>query len=108
MLRQQNVATKRQDRSVPMRKSGNGLGSRSRPEFASDRGEGPAYRVSTVKDGDGNDLATLTYADTATLWRINMGWTRRENKDQHGPCSISSVASGARTASSKMRIPKIQ
>jgi very-short-patch-repair endonuclease len=29
-------------------------------------------------------LFTLTYAPTATLWRINLGWTRRKNKEQHG------------------------
>ena len=26
----------------------------------------------------------LTYAPTATLWRINLGWARRKNKNRHG------------------------
>ena len=28
--------------------------------------------------------ARLTYGDTATIWRINLGWRRRRNRDQHG------------------------
>ena len=85
MLRQQNVATKRQDRISSDEEERQRLGFEIKTGIRfPDRGEGPAYRVSTVKDSDGNDLATLTYADTATLWRINMGWTRRENKEQYG------------------------
>jgi very-short-patch-repair endonuclease len=33
---------------------------------------------------DGMLLARLTYGHTATLWRINLGWLRRKNKEQHG------------------------
>jgi len=29
-------------------------------------------------------VARLTYAPTATLWRINLGWARRKDKAQHG------------------------
>jgi hypothetical protein len=30
------------------------------------------------------DYACLTYAQTATLWRINLGWTRRKVRKQYG------------------------
>ena len=33
---------------------------------------------------DGTELATLTYGHAATLWRVNLGWARRTNRDQHG------------------------
>ena len=33
---------------------------------------------------DGPELATLTYGHAATLWRVNLGWARRTNRDQHG------------------------
>jgi hypothetical protein len=36
-----------------------------------------------VKHGD-DALVKLSYAQAATLWRINLGWTRRENKQQYG------------------------
>ncbi|MHB1462505.1 MAG: DEAD/DEAH box helicase [Armatimonadota bacterium] len=29
-------------------------------------------------------LATLTYGDRATIWRINLGWKRRANPNQYG------------------------
>jgi very-short-patch-repair endonuclease len=40
-------------------------------------------RVATVKK-DGQELARLTYGHAATLWRINLGWARRRNKEQYG------------------------
>lgn len=33
---------------------------------------------------DGTRLLTLTYAPTATLTRLNLGWTRRADKEVHG------------------------
>jgi hypothetical protein len=40
-------------------------------------------RNATLQTG-GEKLATLTYGNAATLWRINLGWTRRKNKSQLG------------------------
>lgn len=36
-----------------------------------------------VKQGE-TKLADLTYGHSATLWRINLGWARRRNKEQYG------------------------
>jgi superfamily II DNA/RNA helicase/very-short-patch-repair endonuclease len=33
---------------------------------------------------DGTTLLTLTYAPTATLTRLNLGWSRRKDQDVHG------------------------
>lgn len=37
-----------------------------------------------VKAADGQVLATLTYAQAATIWRINVGWNRRKQKNVLG------------------------
>jgi ATP-dependent helicase YprA (DUF1998 family)/very-short-patch-repair endonuclease len=41
--------------------------------------EGEGFRV-----GVEGPIARLTYAQTATLWRINLGWARRKDKSQRG------------------------
>jgi len=33
---------------------------------------------------EGNVLGQLTYGHTTTLWRINLGWRRRRQRDQYG------------------------
>ena len=33
---------------------------------------------------DDSPVLKLSYGDTATIWRINLGWRRRENKEQLG------------------------
>ena len=43
----------------------------------------PSYRTGMVQQGE-EELATLTYGHAATLWRINMGWMRRKDKNQYG------------------------
>jgi very-short-patch-repair endonuclease len=42
-----------------------------------------AIHTAKVHSGDAL-LATLTYGHAATLWRINLGWKRRQNKQQYG------------------------
>ena len=37
-----------------------------------------------MNNPDLETLATLTYGHGATIWRINLGWSRRKNKDQLG------------------------
>lgn len=43
----------------------------------------PTYQTAMVEH-QGENMAKLTYAQNAMLWRINLGWTRRKNKDQLG------------------------
>jgi ATP-dependent helicase YprA (DUF1998 family)/very-short-patch-repair endonuclease len=44
----------------------------------------PTSQIASVKDNNGQLLATLTYGHAATLWRINLGWSRRKEKEQYG------------------------
>lgn len=41
-------------------------------------------QTAVTKDSTGNPLWRLAYGDTATIWRINLGWSRRKNKAEHG------------------------
>ena len=49
----------------------------------SEQGERAAYHTA-VLEKDGEPLVRLTYGSAAMLWRINLGWSRRVNKEQHG------------------------
>ena len=48
-----------------------------------ERGGQPSYHVAKVRYGD-QDVVSLHFGNAATLWRINLGWTRRKDRDQHG------------------------
>ena len=51
----------------------------------SEHGDRPAYRPAQVCAPDvGDTLFKLTYGDAATLWRLNLGWRRRRNRDLRG------------------------
>lgn len=45
---------------------------------------GDHRQIAEVRDGSGVLLATLTYGDTATIRRMNVGLTRRKDPDQQG------------------------
>src|SRR4029450_12283444 len=45
--------------------------------------EGRGQRVAQIVV-DGASWGTISYGSAATLWRINVGWTRRKNKDVFG------------------------
>lgn len=41
-------------------------------------------RIAKVTKPDGTELATLQFGDTATLWRLNLGWRRRKEQSLFG------------------------
>lgn len=84
LLRLQNVATKRKDRINCDEEERLKLGYeiRTAVRFA-DRSGTPVRTTARLVDGD-EELATITYGRAATLWRINMGWVRRANRNQYG------------------------
>ena len=84
LLRLQNVATKRKDKINCDEEERVRLGYeiRTAVRFA-ERGGMPVQTTAQLLEG-GEQLATLTYGRAATLWRINMGWRLRANRNQLG------------------------
>jgi len=84
LLRLQNVATKRKDKINCDEEERLRLGYeiRTAVRFAN-RGGVPVQTTAELRDDD-ELLATLTYGRAATLWRINMGWRQRSNRNQFG------------------------
>ena len=84
LLRMQNVVAKRRDRINSDEEERFRLGYEIRTGVRFPARDGhPIYRVGEVVV-DAQPVIKLTYAQAATLWRINLGWTRRQNKHQHG------------------------
>ncbi len=84
LFRMENVTTRRRDRinSDEEERLRWGYEIKTVVRFAERAGQ-PSYMNARLILGD-NALATLTYGDTATLWRINLGWSRRRDKEQTG------------------------
>jgi ATP-dependent helicase YprA (DUF1998 family)/very-short-patch-repair endonuclease len=84
LFRLENVATKRRDRinSDEEERLRQGYEIKTVVRFAQS-GNKPSYQVAEIKE-NGNLIATLTYGHAATLWRINLGWSRRKEKEQYG------------------------
>jgi len=84
LLRLQNVATKRKDKINCDEEERLRLGYeiRTAVRFA-DRGGVPVRSTAQLQREE-EHLATLTYGRAATLWRINMGWRQRSNRNQFG------------------------
>jgi len=85
LFRMQNVATRRRDRINSDEEERFRLGYELRTglRFAR-RGGVVSAREAQVVSEDGELLATLVYGHAATLWRMNLGWRRRKDKDQTG------------------------
>ncbi len=84
LFRLQNVSTKRRDKINSDEEERLRLGYEicTAVRFVERAGR-PSYRVASVEH-QGTNLATLTYGQAATLWRINLGERRRRQKDQYG------------------------
>ncbi|MBN8595971.1 MAG: DEAD/DEAH box helicase [Anaerolineae bacterium] len=84
LLRLQNVVTRRRDRINADEEDRLRLGYEIRTGVRFNEQHGtPDIRTALVRQND-QDLASLTYSQTATLWRINLGWTRRKNRNDYG------------------------
>jgi len=84
LFRLDNVSTKRRDRISSDEEERTRMGFEIRtsirfPEY----GGISTYRTSEVKDGE-QVIVRLTYGPSATIWRINLGWRRRKNKNLPG------------------------
>lgn len=84
LFRLQNVSTKRAEKINCDEEERLRLGYEIKTGYRfAERGGASAARVADVKL-NGSVLAKLTYAHAATLWRINLGWMRRKERDQYG------------------------
>ncbi len=84
LFRLQNVSTVRRDRINSDEEERQRLGYELRTGVRFAGRDGDLSARNATLQSDGQKLATLTYGNAATLWRINLGWTRRKNKDQLG------------------------
>lgn len=84
LFKLQNVSTRRRDRisSDEEERQRQGYELRTAFRFAERAGEISA-RTASVLLGDAK-IGELTYGPAATLWRINLGWSRRTNSQQFG------------------------
>ncbi len=85
LFRLQNVATKRRDKinsdEEERMRIGYEIITGVRFEDAGERAS-PVRTANVLREG--MLLARLTYGHTATIWRINLGWRRRKDKQQYG------------------------
>ena len=79
LFRMQNVATKRRDRinSDEEERMRMGYELKTGVRFNAHGKQAP-YQTAVVESTDGTPLLKLTYGDAATVWRINLGWRRRD------------------------------
>ncbi|GHO84906.1 DEAD/DEAH box helicase [Dictyobacter formicarum] len=93
LFRLQNVATQRREKinSDEEERVRLGYEIRTAVRFSQHEGQssvrvGLAMPAADAASGDeaAEALAKLTYNHSARLWRINLGWVRRKNKEQHG------------------------
>lgn len=84
LFRMQNVATRRRDRinSDEEERQRQGFEIWTGVRFATRQGRLSMHKAEATVGGD--VVATLTYGDTAQLWRINVGRRRRTVKDRLG------------------------
>ncbi|MGE0308727.1 MAG: helicase-related protein, partial [Acidimicrobiia bacterium] len=84
LFRMHNVATRRRDRisADEEERQRQGFEVQTALRFA-DRQGNLSVRTGEAKVGD-NLIGRLTYGDTATIWRINLGRRRRARPDVHG------------------------
>jgi ATP-dependent helicase YprA (DUF1998 family)/very-short-patch-repair endonuclease len=84
LLRLQNVSTKRLERINADEEERQRLGYEiiTAVRFSEDKGV-QQHKTARVL-ASGSEIAELDYGHAATLWRINLGWRHRENKQDQG------------------------
>ena len=85
LLRLQNVATRRRDRisSDEEERQRQGYEVRTAVQFTEHEGR-QARTSGNVTASDGTELLKLDFGQAATIWRVNLGWTRRKDRDVQG------------------------
>ncbi len=85
LFRMENVSTRRRQRINSDEEERFRMGYEIRTGFSFARKNGyPICREASLTNKEGENIAKIYYAHTATLYRINLGWSRRKNKNQYG------------------------
>lgn len=84
MLRLQNVSTRRKDKINSDEEERLRLGYETQTGFRYAVYRGVKSHQTAIVRSSGTPLCQLNYGHAATLWRINLGWTRRADKNQFG------------------------
>src|SRR5262249_25424312 len=85
LFRMRNVSTKRREKINSDEEERQRMGFELKTGFHfARRGGELSSRKADVTDASAQALAELHYGAAATLWRINLGWTRRSNKGNLG------------------------
>jgi ATP-dependent helicase YprA (DUF1998 family)/very-short-patch-repair endonuclease len=84
MLRLQNVSTRRKDRISSDEEERLRLGYETQAGFRYAMCAGVKSHQTAIVQTAGTSVCQLHYGHAATLWRINLGWTRRTDKSQLG------------------------
>ncbi|MCZ7652510.1 MAG: DUF1998 domain-containing protein [Thermoanaerobaculia bacterium] len=80
LFRLQNVSTRRRDRINSDEEERLRFGYELQSGIRFSGTHASSVRSARVVGADGELLASLTYNPAATLWRINLGWSRRRNQ----------------------------
>ena len=85
LFRMQNASTRRRDRinSDEEERFRLGYELKTGVRFAQ-RGGVPSARKAQMVSASGDALVSLVYGHAATIWRMNLGWRRRKDRDQVG------------------------
>ena len=85
LFRMQNVATRRRDRINSDEEERLRLGYELKTGVRFSQREGILSSLhADLVSAEGNPLLEMQYGHSAILWRMNLGWRRRKNKDQYG------------------------
>lgn len=84
MVQLQNVTAKRWERITSDEEERQRIGYELKTTFRFTEHDGELdARTAEIKVGE-RPLGTMTYGDAARIWRINLGWLRREDQQQRG------------------------
>ena len=84
LVRMENVSARRLERITSDEEERQRQGYDIRCYFAFPRVGGMPNRRRASVACDGARLLRLEYGDSASLWRVNLGWARRQNSTEHG------------------------
>jgi len=84
LFRMQNVSTRRRARINSDEEERFRLGYDIRTSLRFHQDDGYLHVQTGELSLNGEVLAKLSYGPSATIWRINLGWRRRQNQEQHG------------------------